>query len=154
MAERRYWLLKSEPTSYSIDHLKRDKKTPWTGVRNYRARNFMRDDMQVGDLCLFYHSSADEIGVAGIAKVASKPYADPTQFEKGSHYYDEASTKENPRWQLVDIEFAERFPHVLSLAEIKADDALEGMMVRERGARLSIQPVSEKHFQHIRSMRG
>jgi len=147
--EHCYWLLKSEPTSYSIDHLKRDKKTPWTGVRNYRARNFMRDDMQKGDLCLFYHSNADEIGIAGVATVASAPYADPTQFEKASHYFDEGSTKESPRWQLVDIAFVRKFSRVIPLIELKADPALAGMMVTEKGSRLSVQPVSQKHFQHI-----
>lgn len=149
MAESRYWLLKTEPTGYSIDDLKRDKKTAWTGIRNYRARNFMRDDMQVGDLCLFYHSNADETGIAGIAQVASAPYADPTQFDKQSHYFDETSTKAAPRWQLVDVAFVKKFAHIISLAELKADPALSGMMVRERGARLSIQPVSEKHFRYI-----
>ena len=147
--EHRYWLLKSEPESYSIDDLKRDKQTPWTGVRNYRARNFMRDDMQVRDLCLFYHSNTEETGVAGIAKVVGKAYADPTQFDKKSPYFDEVSTKENPRWQLVDIAFVKKLPRIVSLAEMKADPALSGMMLLERGSRLSVQPVSERHFRYI-----
>lgn len=146
--ERHYWLLKSEADGYSIDDLKRDKKTAWTGIRNYQARNFMRDNMQVGDLCLFYHSNSDPTGVVGIAKVASKPYPDPTQFDKSHYYFDPKSKKESPTWMLVDIAFVKKFKHCVTLAEIKADPELEGMMVRAR-ARLSIQPVSEKHYTYI-----
>lgn len=148
--DRRFWLLKTEPSAFSIDDLRREKTTPWTGVRNYRARNFMRDDMRTGDLCFLYHSNAgDETGIAGIAKVASSPYPDPTQFEKSSHYFDETSTKENPRWQLVDVAFVKRFAEVIPLAALKADPQLEGMMLLQKGSRLSVQPVSEKHFHYI-----
>ena len=145
----RYWLIKSEADCYSIDDLKRDKKEPWSGVRNYQARNFMRDDMKVGDGVLYYHSSAKDNGVYGIAKVASKPYPDPTQFDKKSEYYDPKATKEKPMWFLVDMAFVKKFKEPILLSEIKIDPNLEGMVVRERGSRLSIQPVSEKHFKYL-----
>ena len=144
---KKYWLLKSEPAAYSIDSLKADKRTPWTGIRNYQARNFMRDGMQVGDLCLFYHSG-NEKAVVGVAKVVSKPHADESAFDKKSHGYDPKSTKENPIWMCVDVAFAKKFKAPVSLEEIKNDPALEGMMLR-RATRLSIQPVSEKHFSYV-----
>lgn len=147
MAAKRYWLLKSEPTTYPIDALKKDGHTAWTGIRNYQARNFMRDDMQVGDLCLFYHSGKEK-AVAGIAKVVSKPHADETAFDKKSYNYDAKSTREHPIWFCVDVAFVKKFKEPISLAEIKADPKLEGMMLR-RATRLSIQPVSEKHFEYI-----
>ncbi|MDB5237871.1 MAG: hypothetical protein JWM46_141 [Candidatus Kaiserbacteria bacterium] len=147
-AEKNYWLLKSEEAGYSIDDLKRDKKTAWTGIRNYQSRNFMRDSMQVGDLCLFYHSNSEPTGVVGVAKVVSKSYADPTQFDRSHYYFDEKSKKEDPTWMLVDIAFVKKLKHCVTLAEIKNDPALEGMMLRRR-ARLSVQPVSEKHFRYI-----
>src|SRR5436305_792943 len=111
----RYWLLKTEGEYYPIDKLKSDKKTPWSGIRNYRARNFMRDEMKLGDLCLFYHTGKDN-GVYGIAKVASKPYADPTQFDKKGHYYEPKATKEKPTWILVDIAFVKKFKQPLLAA--------------------------------------
>ena len=147
-----YWLIKSEPDCYSIDDLKKDKKTSWDGVRNYQARNFMRDDMKVGDNILYYHSNVNPPHIAGFAKVASKPYPDPTQFDKKSQYFDPKSTKENPRWMLVDVAFVKKVKVPLSLSEIKMDPHLEGMIVTERGQRLSIQPVSEKHFKHIEKL--
>lgn len=150
MAEqKRYWLIKSEPDTFSIEDLKRDKKAPWDGVRNYQARNFMRDEMQVGDLCLFYHSSANPPGIAGIAKVASKAYPDFTQFERKSPYFDPKSTQEEPRWFLVDMAFVKKFKELIPLNALKADPKLDGMLVRKPGVRLSIQPVSEKHFRYI-----
>ncbi len=144
-----YWLLKSEPDCYSIDQLKADGKTPWSGIRNYQARNFMRDGMKVGDLCLFYHSStADprEMGVAGIGKVSSRPYPDPTAKDKKSEYYEP-----NPRieWVLVDIKFVKKLKRIVTLKEMKFDPALKSMMLVRPGMRLSIQPVSEKDFNHI-----
>ncbi len=147
--EKKYWLIKSEPTTYSIDHLKTDGSTPWTGIRNYQARNYMRDSMKVGDLCLFYHSSAKEakdIGAAGIAKVASKPYPDPTARDKKSDYFEK-----NPKiiWDLVDIKFVKKFPRLVPLSEIKNDPKLAGILVAKKGMRLSIQPVSEKDFLYI-----
>ena len=146
--QKDYWLLKTEGDSYPIDTLKKDKKTPWSGVRNYQARNFMRDKMAVGDLCLFYHSGGKEKGVFGLARVASKPYPDPTQFDKKGHYFDEKSTQENPRWMLVDIAFVKKFRHPLLVGVMRNDPALEGMLMW-RANRLSIQPVSERHFNYI-----
>src|SRR5690606_17593040 len=106
---KRYWLMKSEPGSYSIDDLQRDTRTSWEGVRNYQARNFMRDDMRPGDGVLFYHSGANPPGVAGLAKIARAAYPDPTALDPDSHYYDPKATKEDPRWVMVDIEFVEKF---------------------------------------------
>ncbi len=149
----KYWLIKSEGSCYSIDDLKRDKKTSWTGVRNFQARNFMRDEMSIGDLVLFYHSSGDKqnlTGVYGIAKVASKPIPDMTQFDRKDDHYDSKSKKEAPMWISVDMAFVEKFTHPVTLSEIKFDPKLEGMLVRAQGSRLSIQPVSEKHFKYIR----
>ncbi len=136
------WLMKSEPSVYSIDDLQRDQVTPWTGVRNYRARNFMRDIMRVGDPVLFYHSNAEPSGVAGLGRVASAPYADPTQFEPGSAYYDAAATPEKPVWMLVEVAFVDKFPRLVPLAELRAQPGLEGLMLLQKGNRLSIQPVS------------
>jgi predicted RNA-binding protein with PUA-like domain len=152
-----YWLIKSEGDCYSISDLKKDKKTAWTGVRNYQARNFMRDDMHKGDLVLYYHSNAKPNGVYGIAKVASERYPDPTQFEKGRavepmEYFDPKATKEKPIWFLVDIAYVETFKNPISLDEIKLDPKLEGMVVRQTGSRLSVMPVSEKHFNYIREV--
>ena len=144
-----YWLLKTETSGFSIDDLERVKVEPWTGVRNYQARNFMAKDMKVGDLCLFYHSSANPTGVYGIAKVASKPHADETQFNKKSHYFEPRATREKPVWFCVDVAFVKKLKNPVSLAEIKNDPNLSGMMVRVQGSRLSIQPVSEKHFKYI-----
>jgi predicted RNA-binding protein with PUA-like domain len=145
----RYWLLKSEGACYSIDDLMRDKKTAWSGVRNYQARNFMRDDMIKGDMVLFYHSSSNPTGIYGLAKIASAAYADETQFNKADDHYDPASKKAAPRWLCVDVSFVKKFSEPISLEEIKHDPHLEGMMVRQPGSRLSIQPVSEKHFNYL-----
>ncbi len=147
-APKNYWLLKSEPGAYSIDDLNREKKTAWTGIRNYQARNFMRDGMCPGDLCLFYHSNGDPMGVVGVARVVGKPYPDPTQFDKKHHYFDPKSSPKDPTWMLVDIAFVKKFKQCVTLAEIKNDPALEGMMLRAR-ARLSVQPVSQAHFEYI-----
>ncbi len=149
-----FWLMKSEPSVYSIQDLLRDGKTAWEGVRNYQARNFMRDEMQVGDLVLFYHSNADPSGVAGVAKVAGKAYPDAAAFDRKSRYFDERSTPEKPLWFLVDVAFVAAFKEILSLEKIKQAKELEGIMVARRGMRLSIQPVSEAHFKHICSMAG
>jgi predicted RNA-binding protein with PUA-like domain len=144
-----YWLLKSEGNCYSIDDLKRDKRTAWTGVRNYMARNFMVRDMQVGDQVLFYHSSSEPTGVYGLAKVAGAAHPDMTQFNKKDDHYDPKATKEKPIWHCVDVAFIKKLKAPVSLQELKLDPNLEGMLVRERGSRLSIQPVSEKHFTYI-----
>ena len=147
-----YWLIKSEPDAYSIDDLERDGREMWDGIRNYQARNTMRDDMKIGDEIFFYHSSCKVPGVVGIARVASDPYPDPTQFDKKSKYFDPKSNKENPRWCLVDIEFVRKTRRIITLAEIKAQKSLDGMILTRKGNRLSIMPVSEKHWTKILSL--
>lgn len=146
---KRYWLMKSEPTVYSIGDLERDGSTSWDGVRNYQARNFMRDEMQVGDLVLFYHSNADPSGVAGLAKVSGGPRADPTQFDADSELFDAASTSSAPRWVSVTVAFVERFVAPVSLAQLKAEKKLAGMAVTRPGQRLSVQPVDAAHFAQV-----
>jgi predicted RNA-binding protein with PUA-like domain len=153
-AKRRYWLMKSEPDVYSIDDLARDGRAEWEGVRNYQARNLMRDEMREGDLVLFYHSNAKPPGVAGVARVCREAYPDATQFDRRSQYHDPKSKRDDPRWLLVDVEFVERFDEVVSLADLKADPALEGMKVTQKGQRLSVQPVDEPHFRHILKVAG
>lgn len=150
--EAQAWLIKSEPQVFSIDDLKRELKTSWEGVRNYQARNFMRDEMNPGDLALFYHSSSDPSGVAGLAKVASAPYPDPTQFDAKSPYFDPAATREQPRWQLVEFAFVERFSNFVTLAQLRARGELEGMAVLQKGQRLSIQKVSAPHLWTVLEM--
>lgn len=147
---RRHWLIKSEPDVYSIDDLAKDGKTSWDGVRNYQARNSMRDDMAVGDLVLFYHSNAKPPGVAGVARVCRESHADPTQFDPKSKYYDAAATKDAPRWQLVDVEFVEKIDPIVSLDTLKENAGpLDGMMAIKRGVRFSVQPVAKEHFAHV-----
>ena len=143
--------MKSEPDVYSIDNLEKDGRDMWDSIRNYQARNMMRDDMRIGDEIFFYHSNCKEIGISGIAKVASEPYPDPTQFDKKSRYFDEKSSKDNPRWILVDVEFVRKLSRTISLAEIKAEKSLEDMILTRKGNRLSIMPVNEKHWHKILS---
>ena len=147
---RRYWLMKSEPDECSIDDALAapDATVPWTGVRNYQARNFMRDDMRVGDGVLFYHSSCAEPGIVGIARVASGAKPDPTQFDPHSPYFDAKSQPEAPRWQLVDVQ-ALRKTRVLGLAEMRSVPELAEMQVLKRGNRLSITPVTPQEWQVI-----
>jgi len=147
-----YWLMKSEPDAFSIDDLKsRPKKTePWDGVRNYQARNFMRDDMKVGDKVFFYHSNCKTPGIVGIAEVASKPYPDPTQFDPDSKYHDPKSDPDNPRWILVDIRYKRHLDRVISLREIKAHaEALGDFALTRRGNRLSIMPVDKQQWDYL-----
>lgn len=144
--------MKSEPDCYSIDDLERDGTEPWDGIRNYQARNFMRDDMRVGDQVLFYHSNTNPPHIAGIAQIASAPYPDPTQFDKKSQYYDPKSTPENPRWMLVGVQFVAKAKNILSLHAIKNDPDFNTMLLVQKGQRLSIQPVEKKHFDAIRKM--
>ena len=146
----RYWLMKSEPDECAIDDALAapDATVPWTGVRNYQARNFMRDGMQVGDGVLFYHSSCPEPGIAGIARVASGTRADPTQFDPASPYFDAASKAEAPRWLLLDVQ-ALRKTRLLGLPELRATPALAELVVLQRGNRLSITPVDEAHWRLI-----
>ena len=145
-----YWLMKSEPDEVSIDDaLAAPTATvPWTGVRSYQARNFMRDAMQVGDGVLFYHSSCPEPGIAGIARVASGTRSDPTQFDPASPYFDAASKPEQPRWLLLDVQ-ALRKTRLLSLPEMRATSELADMLVLRKGNRLSITPVEARHWQLI-----
>lgn len=140
--------MKSEPESYGIDHLKADKKTAWTGVRNFQARNYMQQ-MQLGDEILFYHSSCAVPGVYGIAKVASAPYPDPSQFEKGGHYYEPRATKEKPVWYLVDIAFVKKLKEPITLPQIRQNPKLSKMMILQPGSRLSVTPVAEEHYEEI-----
>ena len=146
----RYWLMKSEPTECSIDDALAapDATVPWTGVRNYQARNFMRDGMQVGDGVLFYHSSCPEPGIVGIARVASGTRPDPTQFDPASPYHDPKSSPDKPRWLLVDVQ-ALRKTRCIGLAELREHPELAGMRVLQRGNRLSITPVEEPEWQVI-----
>ena len=147
-----YWLLKSEPDAYAIDDLERDRREMWDGIRNYQARNMMRDDMQVGDKAFFYHSNCKEPGVVGMMKVASKPYPDPTQFDPDSKYYDPKSDPDNPRWMLVDVQFVKKLTRTITLAEIKAQPGLDGFILTRKGNRLSIMPVSEEHWNIVLGM--
>ncbi len=147
-----YWLMKSEPNTYSIDDLERDGSTSWDGVRNYQARNFMRDEMKKGDLVLFYHSSATPPGVVGIARVSREGYPDHTARNKKSKYHDPKSTRDDPIWMMVDVEFVEKFPEPVTLDALKARNDLDGMLVTRRGQRLSVQPVEKKHFDIVRKM--
>jgi len=144
----RYWLMKTEPDEFSIDDLAKKKVEPWTGVRNYQARNFIRE-MEAGDGVLFYHSSCEVPGVAGIAEVAATAYPDPTQFDKKSDYYDAASKREEPRWSLVDVKFKRKLKRVIPLAELKDRDELEGFALLARGNRLSVLPVSKPQWDFI-----
>ena len=146
-----YWLMKSEPDVFSFEDLKsRPKQTePWDGVRNYQARNFMRDAMKVGDPILFYHSNTTPPGVAGIAEVASEPYPDPTAFDKNSSYYDPKSHPANPRWVLIDVRYKADLKRLVSLEEMKVMPELVDMRVLQRGNRLSITPVSKAEFQAV-----
>ncbi|GAP38465.1 EVE domain-containing protein [Piscinibacter sakaiensis] len=146
----RHWLMKSEPDEASIDHLAAapGQCLPWTGVRNYQARNFMRDEMRVGDGVLFYHSSCPAPGIAGIAEVASTPYPDPTQFDPASPYHDPKSRREDPRWLLVDVRLVARTA-LLPLAAMREDPALADMATLRRGNRLSITPVTPGEWAHV-----
>jgi predicted RNA-binding protein with PUA-like domain len=150
----RCWLMKSEPDSFSIDDLERVKQTPWEGVRNYQARNLMRDDMKVGDAVLFYHSNADPPAVVGLARVASPPYPDPSAFDRKSPYFDEKSKRDAPRWILVDVAFIEKLHTPVPLARLRDDPALRGMLVAQKGQRLSVQPVDPTHFEHVAAVAG
>jgi predicted RNA-binding protein with PUA-like domain len=149
--EVRHWLVKSEPDVFSIDDLARDRTTSWEGVRNYQARNAMIE-MQLGDLALYYHSNAEPSGVAGICEVVKLAYPDPTQFDPKSEYHDAGSKPEDPRWKMVDVGFVEKLSRTISLDELKAEPALEGMIVLQKGTRLSVTPVTKAHFDHVRAM--
>ena len=147
-----YWLMKSEPNDYSIDDLKHDKVAMWDGVRNYQARNFIRDEIKIGDQVLFYHSNAEPPGIAGVAEVVKGAYPDHTAFDPKDPHHDPKSDKENPRWFAVDVAFKKKFKKFISLEQLKSEKALTGMRVTQKGQRLSVQPVEEQHFNHIIKM--
>jgi predicted RNA-binding protein with PUA-like domain len=149
---RNYWLLKSEPSCYSIDDFAKDKQTLWTGIRNYQARNFMRDGMKPGDMALFYHSSADVIGVVGVAEISGPSVPDTTALNKKDDHYDPKATKENPIWYAAQVTFKKKFKEAVTLPQIKFNPRLKGIMVAATGSRLSVQPVSEVHYIEILKM--
>lgn len=148
-----YWLMKSEPGAFSIDDLKSSPKgkTCWDGVRNYQARNFMRDDMKVGDLVFFYHSNCPETGIAGIAEVSREAYVDDTAFDPNDKHFDPKSTADKPRWYMIDIKFKRKFKRILSLAELKthATGKLRDFILLRRGNRLSVMPLTKKQWDFI-----
>jgi predicted RNA-binding protein with PUA-like domain len=154
--KRRYWLMKSEPDTFSIDDLERRRRSEWEGVRSYQARNFMRDEMAVDDLALFYHSNATPPGVAGVARIVSEARPDHHAFDPDSPYYDPDSDPDEPRWWMVDVEFVEKLPEFVSLDTLKAEanGPLAGLMAVRKGQRLSIQPVDKAHFARILRLGG
>ena len=151
MAERKYWLLKSEPGAYSYSDLRNepDQTAEWDGVRNYQARNYMRDEMKVGDGVLFYHSSTDPLAVVGTAKVVREGYPDDTAWDSESGHYDLKSSPDNPIWYMVDIQADVEFTRPVTLAEIKANPRLQNMFLVRRGGRLSVQPVAKEEWDEI-----
>lgn len=153
MGPRKYWLMKSEPSTFSIDDLQRAPKqtTCWDGVRNYQARNFMRD-MAVGDHILFYHSNANPPAVVGIAEVVRTAYADSTQFDKRDKHYDPESKPSDPRWDMVDIKYVRTFSRSLTLEALRKETKLKGMVLLQKGSRLSVQPVTPLEWKHIMAL--
>ena len=147
----KYWLLKSEPSSYSIDDLARDGTTAWSGVRNYQARNYMRDGMRPGDQALFHHSSCETPGIAGIVEIRRAAYPDETQFDRKSRYYDRGATRDEPRWFNVDVSFL-RKTRVVGIAELRSHKALRKMLLLQRGNRLSITPVTKAEWECIQRL--
>lgn len=150
----KYWLVKTEPSEFSWEDLKNapGQTTSWEGVRNYQARNYMRE-MQPGDLVLFYHSQATPLAIMGIAKVVRSAYPDPDQFDPSSHYFDPKSTPENPRWETVDIQYQREFPAPIPLPQLKEIPELENMVLLRKGSRLSVQPLTEREWQIVLSLR-
>jgi predicted RNA-binding protein with PUA-like domain len=142
----KYWLMKCEPSAYTIDDLERDGRTAWEGVRNFQARNFLRDEMREGDPVLFYASNADPSGVTGLAAIVRAGYPDPYALKKGHKYFDADSRKDAPTWYAVDIGFVEKFPAVVALETLKATRGLEEMVVTRKGSRLSVQPVTPAEY--------
>ena len=152
MSQRAYWIMKSEPNSYSIENLRRDKTAFWDGVRNYQARNFMINDMKIGDKLLFYHSNAKPSGVTGLAVVCKKAEPDLTALDKKSQYYDPKATKENPRWKAVTVQFVQAFDKMIPLAELRQEQALKKMSLLKKGQRLSVLPITKAEYEHIVKM--
>ena len=146
MTNTRYWLMKSEPDVYSIDHLKAEGETPWEGVRNYQARNFMKNDMRLGDRVLFYHSNTKPPGIVGLGEVSKLAYPDYFAWDIDSKYFDPKSTEDNPRWWMVNVSFVAKFSSIISLDDIRNHSNLQNMMVIRKGSRLSIQPVEKEDY--------
>jgi predicted RNA-binding protein with PUA-like domain len=144
-----HWLMKTEPETFSIDDLKRKKQEAWDGVRNYQARNFMRDGMRPGDRVFFYHSNCAEPGIVGLAEVATEAYPDPSQFDPASDYYDPASSLDHPRWMLVEVKFVRKLKRTITLKELQAQPALAEMALVRKGNRLSVMPVSAEDWKFI-----
>lgn len=151
MSDRNYWLMKSEPDDYSIDDLKKDGETEWTGVRNYAARNYMRDEMKKGDGVLFYHSNISTPVIVGTMEVSKESHPDPLQFDPNSKYFDEKSTESEPRWQLVDVKFVQKFENEVTRDQLKEDPVLQDMELF-RLARHSITPVREKEWKRLHEL--
>lgn len=151
-----FWLMKSEPYEFSIDDLasRKNQTTYWEGIRNYQARNFMRDKMNIGDKIFFYHSRAKPLAIVGTMEVASEPYPDPSQFDPNSKYFDEKATEEKPRWFLVDVKLIKKFERPVTRDEVKEEESLQDMMLIKKGARLSIQPVQPHEWEKIHEMAG
>lgn len=153
MSKRNYWLMKSEPDAFSIDDLEEVGTEPWDGIRNYQARNFMRDEMEIGDGILFYHSNVKPPVIVGTMEVASEPYPDPTQFDPDSRYFDEKSSEKDPTWELVDVRFVQKFDNTVTRDAIKEEPALQDMVILNR-FRLSITPVTEQEWVKIHELAG
>lgn len=145
----KYWLMKSEPEEFSIDHLKQRKTEPWDGVRNYQARNMMRDEMKKGDLIFMYHSNCDEIGIVGLMTVAKEAYADHTAFDRKDKHYDHKSDPNNPRWFMVDVRYQRKLKRTITLNELKMHVELADMALVRKGNRLSVMPVGQKEWNFI-----
>jgi predicted RNA-binding protein with PUA-like domain len=146
-----YWLMKSEPDEFSISDLKirPGKKEPWNGIRNYQARNYIRDQMQTGDLAFFYHSNCNPPGIAGIMEITATARPDPSALDKRSKYYDARSSTENPRWFLVDVKYKQQFAHIITLEELRQHSALMNMKLLQKGNRLSVMPVTKQEWDYI-----
>lgn len=144
-----YWLMKSEPDVFGIHHLKQVRVEPWDGVRNYQARNMMRDDMQKGDIAFFYHSNCEQPGIVGLMTVHRSGYPDDTAWDPASKYFDPKASPDNPRWYRVDVKYKKTFKRTITLAELKADPALSDFKLVQKGSRLSIMPVDEATYEHI-----
>lgn len=152
--KRHYWLMKSEPGAYSIDDLVRDKTTFWDGVRNYQARNMLRDEIREGDRVFFYHSNADPMAIVGTAKVIRNGYPDHTQFDKNDKHYDAKSDPDNPRWFMVDIEILQKFDEPVTRDMLRDNEVTSGMMLLAKGSRLSVQPVTEEEWKAVHKLAG
>jgi predicted RNA-binding protein with PUA-like domain len=150
----KYWLIKSEPETYSIDHMEKDRETLWEGVRNYQARNFMQKDMQKGDLAFFYHSNAVPSAIAGLVEISGAAVADPSALNTKSPFFDPKATKEKPIWYCVKVKFKKKFKKLLSLDDLRTQKKLENMVLLQKGSRLSVQPVSESEFKKICELAG